>query len=305
MSQSSVEEQAALVALLRERPRGVTWARITDAILDAGSVAGARELITGEQGMLFPGPGASEHVLAKARADVLSWQSAGLGLWTILDDRYPARVRGIHEAPPFLFARGSKVDDDPGVCVVGSRQASARGLHMAQAISQLLVRMKLTVVAGLAAGIDTAAHEAALAAGGRTVAVIGTGINVAYPPANAKLQQQVAGAGLLLSQFWPDDGPRKHTFLMRNATMSGYALATIVVEAGEHSGARAQTRMAVGHGRPVVLTDQVVRANTWARELLGRPDVHHVSSLSQVEAIIADLRDRPTVVQAALSQLAI
>src|ERR1700744_4410475 len=98
----------------------------------------------------------------------------------------------------------------------------------------------VTVVSGLARGIDTAAHRAALDAGGRTVAVIGTGIGRVYPAENRGLQNEIADRGLLISQFWPDAPPQKHTFLMRNATMSGYGLATVVVEAGEHSGARAQ-----------------------------------------------------------------
>jgi len=102
---------------------------------------------------------------------------------------------------------------------------------------------------------------------------------------------------LVLSQFWPDAPPQKHTFLMRNATMSGYGLATVVVEAGETSGARAQARMAVEHGRQVILTDQVVVRNQWAQKLLGRPGVHVASSVDsvmdavdQVVAMWAELR---------------
>src|SRR5581483_252563 len=112
-------------------------------------------------------------------------------------------------------------------------------------------------ISGLAAGIDTAAHTAALESGGRTVAVIGTGITRCYPAANIELQEAIAHSGLVLSQFWPESSASKASFPMRNATMSAYGRATIVVEASEQSGARIQARLAVAHGRPVVLMNSV------------------------------------------------
>src|SRR5699024_12355289 len=104
---------------------------------------------------------------------------------------------------------------------------------------------------GLAEGVDSAAHRAALDCGGRTVAVLGTGINRCYPRQHKELQEEVAKRGLLLSQFLPDAPPTKTSFPMRNAVMRGYAAATIVVEAGEYSGARIQARYALAHGRPL------------------------------------------------------
>jgi DNA processing protein len=157
---------------------------------------------------------------------------------------------------------------------------------MAAQVARELTAQKITVVSGLARGIDTAALVATLGAGGRPVAVIGTGISRTYPAENRDLQQEIARRGLVLSQFWPDAPPQKHTFLMRNATMSGYGLATVVVEAGEKSGARAQARMAVEHGRQVILTDQVVVRNEWAQALLGRPGVHVASSVDVVLEIV-------------------
>jgi DNA processing protein len=144
----------------------------------------------------------------------------------------------------------------------------------------------MTVVSGLARCFDTAAHRSALDAGGRTVAVIGTGIARAYPAENRELQEEIARRGLVLSQFWPDAPPDKHTFPMRNATMSGYGLATVVVEASEKSGARIQARLAVEHGRQVIFTEQVVTQNHWAQELLGRPGVHVASSVDNVIEIV-------------------
>jgi len=288
------EEHAALVALLQARPDGLSWPEIAAELLEVGSAVKVWERHAPAPALIdLPG----EITPASADLDVRSWAALGLRLASILDDDYPVRLRGIHQAPPVIFTLGTVVVDDPAVSVVGSREASAQGIAMATAVARELTARKMTVVSGLARGIDTAAHRAALDAGGRTVAVIATGISKTYPAENSSLQQEIARRGLVLSQFWPDAPPQKHTFLMRNATMSGYGLATVVVEAGETSGARAQARMAVEHGRQVILTDQVVVRNQWAQKLLGRPGVHVASSVDsvmdavdQVVAMWAELR---------------
>lgn len=302
VSESTVEEQVELVALLRERPGGLSWIQFAGALLERGGAGAVLAQLVPDS--LF---GDNERValLEEARRDVRSWLADGLEFWSIVDERYPARVRDIQEAPPFLFARGCRVDNDTAVSVVGSRTASPRGLQMASSISDALVSMGVTVVAGLAAGIDTAAHETALERGGRTVAVIGAGINQYYPASNRKLQDRIAEEGLLLSQFWPDAPPQQHNFPMRNAVMSGYGVATVVVEAGEHSGARIQARMAVQHGRPVILTDLVVNCTQWGRALLDRPDVYVASSVDDVTAVVRELVERPTQLGAVLSQIAV
>jgi DNA processing protein len=299
---SDLQEQAELVALLRERPGGLSWPQLASAVLEHGTPAEARANLV--QDSLF-GDAEHEARIAQAQRDVESWASAGLQFWTIVDERYPARVRDIQEAPPFLIGRGNLVEGDAAVSVVGSRKASDQGLKMATAISDALVSMNLTVVAGLAAGIDTAAHRTALERGGRTVAVIGTGINRHYPAANRELQDQIAEQGLLISQFWPDAPPQQHNFPMRNAVMSGYGIATVVVEAGEHSGARIQARMAVHHGRPVILTDLVVNSTTWGKELLDRPDVYLASSIDEVTTTIHELAERPERLGAVLDLIAV
>ena len=232
------------------------------------------------------------------------WDDRGWRLLSILDGDYPARLRGIHQAPPVLFARGALVRDDLAVSVVGSRKASSRGLGIAAGVARELAARGVTVLAGLALGIDTAAHRAALEAGGRTVSVIGTGIDRAYPARNAGLQEEIAARGLVLSQFWPGAPPQRHNFLMRNATMSGYGLATVVVEAGEQSGSRAQARIAVEHGRPVILTSLVVERNDWARALVGRPGVHVAGHLQAVLDIVDHLIAEPAALGAALRRLA-
>jgi DNA processing protein len=298
--QQSVDEGAALVALLRTRPDKMTWSAITEEVVACGSAVKVWE--SRVPGTLLDGL-SDDDPLVIANRDVQGWVQQGAMFITILDDLYPARLRGIHEAPPVLFARGSLMSEDPAISVVGSREASARGLAIAQTVATSLVEAGITVVAGLALGIDTAAHRAALDAGGRTVAVIGTGINKVYPRPNKDLHEEIAENGLLLSQFWPDAPPQRHTFLMRNATMSGYGIATVVVEAGEQSGARAQARMAVGHGRPVILTDLVVDRNSWAKELIGRPGVHVASGRADVMDIVRRLTTEQDHVEDQLRQL--
>ena len=284
---TATEEHVALVALLRTLSRGERWASVTERVLERGSAVAVWEDKIGET--LLPDTELSS-VYSQSAVDVRTWVSAGYVMIGILDSDYPGRLREIHQAPPFLFAAGQIRANDPAIAIVGSRKASDRGLGIASSIADALAHREVTVLSGLAAGIDAAAHNAALAAGGRTVAIIGTGINKQYPAANRALQQQIMERGLVLSQFWPDAPPQQHNFLMRNAVMSGYGRATVVIEASEKSGARAQARMAVEHGRPVILTDQVVAVNEWAKALVGRPGVYiahgHDEALEQIATVL-------------------
>jgi DNA processing protein len=288
-------ERAALVALLHARPDGMSWSQIATEIAARGSaVALWRELHPAD---LFD-DGAEASALVAAAQEIAEWDARRLGLLTFRDEEYPAQLREIHEMPPVLFHRGRLVADEVGMSVVGSRKASARGLDIAGSVAAGLVDRDITVIAGLARGIDSVAHQAALDAGGRTVAVIGTGITRYYPAENRELQDRIASEGLVLSQFWPDAPPTKHSFPMRNAVMSGYGRATIVVEAGEHSGARIQARQAVAHGRPVILTDLVVAATKWPVELIGRPGVHVANSTAEIMSIVEDIASGPQEIDA-------
>lgn len=300
MDTAGLDERAALVALLQVRPEGLHWGEIMAQVVENGSALEVWHRLVPATLMDVPG---ERDPLEAAATDIETWAGQGHTMHTVLDSLYPARLRGVHQAPPVLFSRGSMLPQDRAVSVVGSRKASDRGLNIAANMARGLVDRGITVVAGLAIGIDTSAHRAALDAGGRTVAVIGTGINKVYPAANRDLHTEIAARGLLLSQFWPDAPPQKHTFLMRNATMSGYGMATVVVEAGEHSGARAQARMAVEHGRPVILTDLVVDTNMWAKALVDRPGVHVASSLDEALEIIDGLIAEESLIDAALERL--
>jgi DNA processing protein len=290
-------ERAALVALLRTRPGKRTWSDLTTEVAARGSALAVWDEL--HPASLFDH--GDTDPLADATRDISRWRSAGHGFLTFRDPEYPAQLREIHEMPPVLFHRGKLSAEDVGVSVVGSRQASARGLEIAHAVSTGLADRGITVIAGLAKGIDTSAHQAALDAGGRTVAVIGTGITKYYPAENKDLQERIAVDGLVISQFWPDASPSKHSFPMRNAVMSGYGRATIVVEAGEHSGARIQARKAVAHGRPVILTDLVVAANKWPNELLGQPGVHVAGSTAEIMSLVEDILAGPAEVDELLA----
>ena len=193
-----------------------------------------------------------------------------------------ANLRMIHQHPPVLFMRGTADERDAtSVAVVGTRQPTPRGIDQASQLAAGLAANGVPVISGLAAGIDTAALTAALTAGGRSVAVIGTGIDRVYPPQNAGLQEEIAAKGLVISQFLPGSPPTKASFPMRNAVMSGYALATVVVEAADRSGSRMQARLALQHGRHVFLMRSLLE-HEWAREYAERPGVTVVETADDV-----------------------
>lgn len=279
----SVTERAALLALLRENLR--PWSAVVDEVAEAGSALTLlRETIGGGQGdLLAPDPESQiDDLLQKAAGAIAAWTAEGLGLVTMFDDEYPAQLREVHQQPPFLFYRGTlNPADAGGVAIVGTRHPSEQGVARATEIAGGLARERVTVISGLAAGIDRAAHEGALAAGGRTVAVIGTGIRRWYPKENAELQRRLAEEHLVISQFWPDAPPTRHSFPMRNAVMSGYAAATVVVEAAWKSGARMQARLALEHNRPVFLLKSLLE-HDWARAYAEKPGTIVVSDADEV-----------------------
>lgn len=274
------DEQAVLVAWLR-RPK-VVWPTVTEQLERYGSVLAAAADASHAQGTLFD-VAPTDDVQAAA-ADLGRWGDAGIRLISVLDREYPSNLRMIHQRPPVLFLRGTLDEHDAvSVAVVGTRQATAQGLDQAKELALGLAIRGVPVISGLAAGIDTAAHTATLANGGRTVAVIGTGIDRSYPPQNAGLQQEIMARGLVLSQFLPGAPPTKTSFPMRNAVMSGYALATVVIEAAYRSGARMQARLALQHGRHVFLMRSLLQ-HDWARGYAARPGVTVVDNADHVFA---------------------
>jgi DNA processing protein len=180
--------------------------------------------------------------LAGCGAEVVAWTSA----------TYPPRLRDITDPPLALCVRGTLVAaDEVAVAVVGARRASEYGRRMAGELARGLAESGVTVVSGLAAGIDAAAHAGALAAGGRTLAVLGTGVDRVYPPWHAELAAAIAGQGALVSEFPCGTPPLAFHFPRRNRLISGMALATVVVEAAARSGSLITARFALEQGREV------------------------------------------------------
>jgi DNA processing protein len=171
----------------------------------------------------------------------------------LLDEpEYPVLLRPIDLPPPFLLVRGELLRSDGlAVALVGSRRGSAYGLRMAERLGSDFGGRGVTVVSGLARGVDTAAHQGSLDAGGRTVAVLGSGVDVVYPPENRQLADAIIRTGALVSQFPMGTPPLPHHFPARNRLIAGMTLGTVVVEAAERSGALITARLAGELGREV------------------------------------------------------
>ena len=278
-----LEETAALVLLLRTGAK--PWQQYAELVEEAGSAMAVLEEEAGPQAQLF----APHPDLEVVAGQIEQWRAEGMRLLTVLDPGYPENLRAVHDRPPLIFVAGELVREDArSLAVVGTRQASAGGRALARAIAEHLVERGYTVASGLAMGIDTAAHTAALACEGRTIAVIGTGLRRAYPPQNAPLQRRIARSGAVVSQFWPDAPPSRRSFPMRNAVMSGMTLASVIVEASQTSGSRMQARLALAHGRPVFLARGLLE-HAWAREFATRPGTHVIAEPAEITATIQRL----------------
>jgi DNA processing protein len=149
-------------------------------------------------------------------------------------------------------------------------------------VARELTERGVTVVSGLAAGIDTAAHRSSLEAGGRTIAVFGTGINRVYPKDNLELSERIVEHGAVVSQFWPDQAPATYTFPRRNVVTSGLSQGTVVVEASATSGAKMQARLAHQHGKKVFLVKRLVTEQDWARRYIERKKAIEVSGVDDI-----------------------
>ena len=168
------------------------------------------------------------------------------------DEAYPPRLKEIYDPPPVLYVLGSILpEDERSVAVVGTRKATAYGREVVYRMASDLARNKVTVVSGLARGIDGLAHRAALEAGGRTIAVLGSGIDVIYPGEHVSLARQIVGSGAVISEHPLGTKPGAQNFPRRNRIMSGMTLSTLVTEAGEVSGALLTVRHALEQNREV------------------------------------------------------
>lgn len=209
--------------------------------------------------------------IVAAEREVTQWELDGFDARTVLHANYPINLQAIFNKPPLIFIAGHWDEhlDSRAIAVVGTRTPSEEGQKRAYRLAQRLAGAGVTVISGMAKGIDAAAHRGALSSGKRTVAVMGTGIAMRYPKENSELARQIlASGGALLSQFFPTQPPTKWSFPVRNVTMSGLSVATIVVEAGATSGAKMQAEAALMHGRTVFLPSSLIASHPWAKAMV-------------------------------------
>jgi DNA processing protein len=199
----------------------------------------------------------------EVEAQLARLDRSGGRLVTWDDASYPELLRQIHDPPLFLYVLGEiTAPDGCAVAVVGSRDASPYGRHMTAVICEGLAGRGITIVSGLARGIDAAAHEAALRAGGRTMAVLGSGIDVVYPSEHHRLHMRIAKTGAIVSEYPMGAQPDAENFPARNRIISGLALGTVVVEATERSGSLITAHCAAEQGREVFAVPGPVGART-------------------------------------------
>ena len=179
-------------------------------------------------------------------------EAHGVQVITMEDSAYPLRLAEIYDPPLVLFVRGElRESDSRCVAMVGTRRASPYGTRMAEQLAKELAAQHVTVVSGLASGIDAVAHRGAIQAGGRTIAVLGCGVDVTYPRENAELMEAITRHGCVISQFPMGAGPSRGNFPYRNRIISGLCQGTLIVEAPESSGALITARQAADQGREV------------------------------------------------------
>ena len=188
---------------------------------------------------------------AAAEREWVAARTKGYRIVTQADAAYPSLLVQIPDPPPLLYVYGDLATDDLIVAVVGSRNATNYGMGATRSLCMDLARQGVTIVSGMARGVDTAAHTGALDAGGRTVAVLGTGLDCIYPRENERLYHRIAGNGAVISEFPLGSGPDAHRFPIRNRIISGMSHGTVVVEATARSGSLITARLAADQGREV------------------------------------------------------
>jgi DNA processing protein len=206
------------------------------------------------QGLLSIDAAGAEEILAPLRNDDIRRQVDALRATavTLADPEYPALLKQIVDPPPALFYRGDlALAQKPSIAMVGSRRASPYALNAAEHLARQVVSAGIAIVSGLARGVDSASHAAALEAGGATIAILGTGIDIVYPRSNRRLFRLIEERGLILSEFAPGTPPLPMNFPIRNRVISGISLGTVIVEATSRSGSLITARTAAEQNREV------------------------------------------------------
>jgi len=214
-------------------------------------------------------------------------QAAGMGVKvvTLDDSEYPLELKQIYDPPPVLYVRGAvSTISQPGIAVVGTRHPTPYGTGMAERLACDLAARGLTIISGMARGVDTAGHRGAIAAKGKTVAVFGTGIDVMYPKENTRLSEQIlALGGALISEFPIGTFPAPQNFPIRNRIISGMSVGVLVVEAAEYSGTRITARCALEQNRDVfAVPGNVTNKNSWGPNTLIKQGAKLVATWEDV-----------------------
>lgn len=211
-------------------------------------------------------------------------RKAGAQLVTLGDSRYPDRLREIFDPPPMMFARGN-VELLNSVClgVVGTRHPTTYGVAATERLSADLARAGLTIVSGMARGVDTAAHRACLAAGGNTIAVLGCGADVVYPSENRKLAAEIAARGLILSEFPMESTAFPQNFPIRNRIIAGLSAGLLVVEGAQYSGSGITAKLALDQGRELfAVPGNITSKMSWGPNLLIKQGARLVQDWNDV-----------------------
>lgn len=204
------------------------------------------------------------------------------------DERYPRQLEDVWDAPPFLFLSADHANvivpepDVKAIAIVGGREVSAGVLNATRSVAGRIAKHGVHVVSGLALGVDTAAHWGALEAGGFTTAVVGTGIEQVFPSQNIQLAQEISRRGMLISQFPPGAPRTGTTFLRRNSVIAAMTVASLVMDAREHSGSRHELEQARRYGRKILLWHPTLRHESWAYSLEHEGYAHFVKSADDV-----------------------
>lgn len=219
--------------------------------------------------------------------------SKGIRVLTWMDELYPQRLKEIEQPPPVLYMRGELSQEDTwAVAIVGTRRVTPYGRQVTEEIASFLAANGVTIISGLARGVDAIAHNAALRAGGRTLAVLGSGVDKIYPPENRAMADQIMQHGAVLSDYVPGTPPESTNFPPRNRIISGLSMAVVVIEAGETSGALITAEFAAEQGREVfavpgnILAPQSKGTNKLiqrgAHPLLSASDIMEALNLTRV-----------------------
>ncbi len=290
--------------------KGIGAARLRALLNHFGEIEQAWHASTGELRAAGLGPKLVEGLLRVRSSDLLAktWDrihALGIQVLTWNDETYPRLLKEIDQPPPVLYVRGSITnEDDWAVAVVGTRRVTPYGRQVSEELGRILAQNGVTVVSGLARGVDAIAHRAAVVAGGRTLAVLGSGVDVIYPPEHSGLAEKIMTQGALISDYAPGTPPDGVNFPPRNRIISGLAQAVVVVEAGEKSGALITADFSAEQGREVFAVPGGINAlqsigcnrliQNGARPLLRPEEVLDVLNMTMVSQHKAARRALPT-----------